>query len=195
MMFRVLCISLVVWLAGCANVVKVEGEQIIHQRLAVTVTQPWNKVLLGHEGQPFESWTLDGLTLDHLRFWAAVKPGQSLAAGRAVVPAGGTAPRVPTFRAGMTPDELVGLFEQLYAANGSIVTLGKTAPDRFAGLAAVRFEFTVVRKSDGVQMRGVGWVAVHRDELFASTFVAPRLSFFARLLPRAEAVVSSARIL
>jgi hypothetical protein len=30
--------------------------------------------------------------------------------------------------------------------------------------------------------------------LFASTFVAPRLAFFDRLLPKAEAVVATARI-
>jgi hypothetical protein len=32
------------------------------------------------------------------------------------------------------------------------------------------------------------------EELYAATFVAPRLSFYQRLLPMAEAVVQSARI-
>lgn len=195
MNFRSLWLCLALLLAGCANVVKVEGEQIVNQRLRVQVADAWNKISVGGQSQPFEAWTQDGLTLDHLRFWAAIKPGQSLL----VTPAGATAPgqkppRVPTYRAGMPFDEVVGLFELVYAADGSIVTLGKTEPARFAGEPGVRFEFAVVRKADGVQLQGVGWVAVRKDELFAATFVAPRLAFFARLLPKADAVVATARI-
>jgi hypothetical protein len=35
---------------------------------------------------------------------------------------------------------------------------------------------------------------VRKDELFAATFGAPKLSFYARLLPKAEVVISSALI-
>jgi hypothetical protein len=63
----------------------------------------------------------------------------------------------------------------------------------------VRFEFTLARRRDDLTMQGVGWVAVRPDpvygeELYAATFVAPRLSFYQRLLPMAEAVVKTARI-
>jgi hypothetical protein len=37
-------------------------------------------------------------------------------------------------------------------------------------------------------------VSVRKNELFAATFVAPRLAFYPRLLPKAEAVVRSAEI-
>jgi hypothetical protein len=188
-----LCLPLL--MTGCASVVKVEGEQVVNQRLVVKVTDAWNKLTTGGQGQPFEAWTQDGLMLDHLRFWAAIKPGQTLLVAPSVpVGSGRRAPQVPTFRAGMSADELVALFELVYAADGSLVTPGKVEPVRFAGEAGVRFEFAVVRKSDGVQLRGVGWVAVHQGVLFASTFVAPRLAFFGRLLPKAEAVVATARI-
>ncbi|MFO1194413.1 MAG: hypothetical protein U1F00_20010 [Rhodoferax sp.] len=195
MMLRRLCLCLLVWLAGCANVIKIEGEQVLNQRLAVTVSDAWNKVSLGAQNQPYEAWTQDGLTLDHLRFWAGIEPGKSLMAAPPFSGGSGQKPpRLPTFRAGMPPDELVGLFELLYAADGSIVTLGRTEPARFAGEPGVRFEFAVLRKSDGVQLQGVGWLAVRNNQLFASTFVAPRLAFFPRLLPRAEAVVATAKI-
>jgi hypothetical protein len=63
----------------------------------------------------------------------------------------------------------------------------------------VRFEFTLARRSDDLNMRGVGWAAVRPDpmwgeELFAATFVAPRLGFYPHLLPMAEAVVKTARV-
>ena len=195
MMPRRLMLCLTLLMTGCASVVKVEGEQVVNQRLVVKVADAWNKLVTAGEGQPFEAWTQDGLMLDHLRFWAAIKPGQTLLVAPSVpVGAGRRALQVPTFRAGMSADELVALFELVYAADGSLVTLGKLEPVRFAGEAAVRFEFAVARKSDGVQLQGVGWVAVHQGMLFASTFVAPRLAFFGRLLPKAEAVVATARI-
>jgi hypothetical protein len=92
----------------------------------------------------------------------------------------------------------VSLFEELYATAGT-VSVTKMEPALFAGQKGVRFEFTLARRSDDLDMQGVGWVAVREDptwgeELYAATFVAPRLSFYQRLLPMAEAVVQSARI-
>jgi hypothetical protein len=194
-MKKIAVIALVLWFAGCANVVKVEGDQTVNTRLSVKVADAWNKISIGGQTQPFDVWTQDGLSLDHLRFWAAVKGGQNLIVAPAgSTPVGQKVPRMPTYRAGMPADELVGLFELMYAVDGSIVTMGKVAPVRFAGEQGVRFEFAVVRKSDGVQLQGVGWVAVRNSELFGASFVAPRLAFFPRLLPKVEAIVATATI-
>lgn len=173
-----------------------EGDQVINNRMAVKLTDAWNKVDLPGNKQPFDVWTQEGLTIDHLRFWAAVGNNQEMMKRPpgASVPQGGKAASLPTYVAGMQPDQLVSLFESLYAADGSIVTMNKVEPAAFAGEKGVRFEFALTRKSDDVQLRGVGWVAVKRNELFAATFVAPRLSFFPRLLPKAENVVKTAQI-
>jgi hypothetical protein len=58
----------------------------------------------------------------------------------------------------------------------------------------VRFEFTLARRADDLTLKGVGWAAEHDRELYAATFAAPRLTFFAKLLPMAEAVVKTAHI-
>jgi hypothetical protein len=107
-------------------------------------------------------------------------------------------PRVPTFRPGLSPEKLVSLFEELYA-NAGTVTITRMEPTVFAGQKGVRFEFTLERRRDDLTMQGVGWVAVRPDptvgeELYAATFVAPKLSFYQRLLPMAEAVVKTARV-
>jgi len=94
----------------------------------------------------------------------------------------------------MQPDQLVNLFEVLYAIDGSMVSIGKVEPTVFAGERGVRFEFAVTRKLDGVQLSGVGWAAVRKNELYAASFVAPRLAFFPRLAPKVERVVQSALI-
>lgn len=194
-MKKLLALLLVSLLAACTSIVKVEGDQVIKNRMAVKLTDAWNKVELPGNQQPFDVWTQEGLTIDHLRFWAAVASNQELIKQpRTSVPQGGKAARTPTYVAGMQPDQLVSLFETLYAADGSIVVMNKVEPAAFAGEKGVRFEFSVTRKSDDVQLRGVGWVAVKKNELFAATFVAPRLSFFPRLLPKAENVVKTAQI-
>lgn len=182
-------------LAGCVSMVQVDGEQVINNRMSVQLTEAWNKLSVPGTVQPFEVWTQEGMSLDNLRFWAAIRSGQELMVVRpSSVPIGTKPPRMPTYTAGMPPDQLVALFETLYSLDGSIVKTTKVEPTVFAGEKGIRFEFSCMRKADGVQLSGIGWFSVRNNELFAATFVAPKLSFFDRIKPKAESVVRSARI-
>jgi hypothetical protein len=194
-MKALLALLLAFTLAACTTIAKVEGEQVVNGKLVVNVSDAWNKVTDPWEGEPYDMWTQEGIPLDHLRLWAGVKPGQALVAKPMVLfrAPGEKDPRYPTFTAGLPPDRLVNLFETLYANEGP-VQITRMEPAMFAGEKGVRFEFTLARRADDVTLQGVGWVAVHRNELFAATFAAPRLTFYPRLLPMAEAVVKSARI-
>lgn len=187
-------------LSACAMAYRMEGDQVVNDRLAVHVPAAWNHVSDPWDNDPYDTWTRDGMPLDHLRLWGGVKPGQPLMSRPMVFlrTEDEKAPRVPTFRTGLPPEKLVSLFEELYA-NAGTVHVTKVEPADFAGTRGVRFEFALVRRSDDLPMRGVGWVAVrpepvHGEELYAATFVAPRLGFYERLLPLAEAVVQSARV-
>jgi hypothetical protein len=186
---------LVAFLAACASIAKVEGEQHVGDKLVVNVSAAWNKVTDPWDGGPYDMWTQEGIPLDHLRLWGGIPSGKALVAKPTVFfRAPGTKdPRYPTFTANLPPDKLVTLFEALYANEGS-VNVTRVEPTVFAGQKGVRFEFTLARRADDVTLKGVGWVAVHKDELYAATFAAPRLAFFDRLLPMAEAVVKTARI-
>jgi hypothetical protein len=200
MIRRLLPLLLALLLTACANISRMEGEQVVNERLAVHVTDAWNKVSDPWDVDPYDTWTQEGIPLDHLRFWGGVRPGQVLMTRPVVFTRAADAKdvRVPTFRQGLPPEKLVSLFEELYATAG-VVTVTRVEPTVFAGQKGVRFEFTLERRRDDLEMRGVGWVAVRTDptygeELYAATFVAPKLSFFERLLPMAESVVRSARI-
>lgn len=199
-MKRLVLLLSVLLLAACANISRMEGEQVVNGRLAVQVPEAWNRVGDPWDVAPYDTWTQEGVPLDHLRLWGGVRPGQPLMTRPVVFSRAADArqPRVPSFRPGLTPDKLVSLFEELYA-NAGTVTITRVEPTVFAGQKGVRFEFTLERRRDDLAMRGVGWVAVRADpqvgeELYAATFVAPRLSFYERLLPMAEAVVKSAHI-
>ena len=199
-MKRLLLVVMALVLAACTSMSKMEGEQVVGERLVVHVPGAWNKVVDRAEQPPYDTWTQEGIPLDHLRLWGGVRPGQPLMTKWATYSRAEDAKerRVPTFRPGLTPEKLVSLFEELYATAGA-VSITRVEPTVFAGERGVRFEFTLARRSDDLNMRGVGWVAVRPDpvwgeELFAATFVAPRLAFYDRLLPMAEAVVKTARV-
>ena len=199
-MKRVTLLLLAAVLAGCTSMAKMDGEQVVNERLVVDVPAAWNKVVDRSEKAPFDTWTQEGIPLDHLRLWGGVRPGQPLITRWASYSRAEDAreARVPSFRPGLTPEKLVSLFEGVYATAGT-VTITQVEPTEFAGMKGVRFEFTLARRSDDLNMRGAGWVAVRPDpvwgeELYAATFVAPRLSFYDRLLPMAEAVVKTARV-
>src|SRR5204863_150929 len=83
--------------------------------LALKVAGAWNKVAPPGSRQPYDVWTQEGIFLDELRFWAAVKPGEALVVPPPVRAQDQKAPRVPTFTPGMSADQLVNLFETIYA--------------------------------------------------------------------------------
>ena len=199
-MKRLAALGSLLLLAGCVSMSSMQGPQVVNDKLAVDVPQAWNKMTDRLVQDPYETWTQEGLPLDHLRFWGGVRPGQPLMVKPAMFSRQPDArePRVPTFRQGLSHEKLVNLFEELYATAGT-VTITKVEPTVFAGQKGVRFEFTLARRRDDLSMQGVGWVAVRPDatygeELYAATFVAPKLSFFPRLLPVAEQVVKTARV-
>lgn len=199
-MKRLALVLLALALAACTSISRMEGEQVVNDRLVIQVPGAWNKVSDFWTVDPYDTWTQEGIPLDNLRFWGGLHPGQTLVQrevgfSRA---ADSRDPRTPTFRAGLGAEQLVALFEEVYAHAGT-VNITKVEPAVFAGQQGVRFEFTLARRSDDLDMLGVGWIAVHPDptwgeDLYAATFVAPRLSFFHRLLPMAEQVVKTAHI-
>lgn len=194
-MKALVALVLAVLLAACTSIAKVEGDQVVNNKLVVNVPAAWNKVTDPWDSGPYDMWTQEGIPLDHLRLWAGIPAGKALVAKPTILfrAPGEKDPRYPTFVVGLPPDKLVNLFESIYANEG-LVNITRIEPAQFAGEKGVRFEFTLARRADDLTLRGVGWVAVHKNELYAATFVAPRLTFFAKLLPMAEAVVKTARI-
>jgi hypothetical protein len=87
----------------------------------------------------------------------------------------------------------VTLFASLQARDGSAVTLEKVEPAQFVGVPGVRFRFSALRPADDMRLSGVGWAAVRGGQLYAMTFVAPRIDFFARHEAQVEQIAKSAR--
>jgi len=189
----VLALLLLLALAGCVSVAKVEtGEHAVGERMSITLDSAWNKLNLPNGG-PAETWTMEGLPVDQLLVYSGIKNDQMIHAEPRATGAGAT-PKSFRFRSNMQPDEIVAMFEGMLTRDGSRFTLVKLEPAPFGGLKGFRFEFSLIRKIDNVQLSGLGYGAVSKGELFAVLYMAPRLAFYARHVAHVEALCRSARI-
>ena len=181
--------GLVLMLAGCAQVSHVPaGQAVVGQRMVVDLDRGWNQFAnLGSGTMP--TWTREGITVDTLVFYAGLRSGDLIAP----TPAEPKGQPALIYRAEMTAAEIVSLFERLYTRGGSTFTLDNVSQESFVGVPGYRFEFSSIRKSDDVRLRGVGWFAQRDGELFAITYTAPRLAFFPAGICSAESIAHSAR--
>ncbi len=185
---RLLALLLPILLAACAGpTIRAvdQGEAVVAERLALHVDQPWNR-FSGPNFGPLPRWTRDGIHVDVIEFYVAVKDGQPL-----LPPAKDKAPPLP-FRATMKPHEITALFEALLARDGSVVALERLAPARFLGGAGFRFDLSRIRKGNDVRDALTGWGVVRNDELTVMLYSAPALHFYPRDIAEVERIAASA---
>jgi hypothetical protein len=177
-------------MTACVSVSKVEtGEQKVGDRLVLSLTSAWNHVSAPNAG-PAQTWTIEGLPVDQLLLYSGLKDGEAIHGTNH----GDTAKKTFTFRSGMQPDEIAGLFEGMLTRDGSRYQLVKLEPSEFGGRKGFRFQYALTRKIDNVQLSGIGYGAVSQGELFALVYMAPRLGFYERHAPTVERVAQSARV-
>lgn len=182
-------LSLTLAMTGCAVVTKIgPGEALIAEKISVPVDAGWNQFAGRFGGSNAQAlWTNEGLTIDQLSFFVALKDGDAIA------PPIGKDQRPLSFKSAMQPHEVVALFEAFYTRDGSSFKLDKLEPTDFLGQRGWRANYTVVRKVDDVKLAGSAWAMVRAGELYAMTYTAPSLGFYPRQLPRVEKVASAAR--
>ena len=189
-MIRLVCALLLSLLAACASVTKVDsGPHTIGERLVITIDGAWNQVNAPNMG-PAQTWTMEGLPIDQLILYSGIKDGQVVHAE------GGNsgARKSFAFRSSMQPDEIVAMFEGMLTRDGSTFKLAKLEPSTFGG-KGFRFEYSLIRKVDNVELLGVGYGSVSKGQLFALLYFAPRLTFFPRQRQRVEEIARSARLI
>ena len=189
-MKKYLLMPLVVWLAACVtppSVMSESGEQLIGDRLVITLDGSWNHVT-GGPVQAAQHWTMEGLPIDDLQVYSGIKDGE------AIHSVSGNSSKPFVFHSAMQPDEIISLFEGMLSRDGSTFQLTKSEPAMFGGIKGYHFEFKVVRKIDSVELAGLGYGAVSNGELFSIVYVAPRMTFFGRHEARVENIARGARI-
>jgi hypothetical protein len=176
---------------GCAQVSQVaSGDVVVRNKMTVTIDQPWNKFERSPAGDNHPTWTVDGVTVDALKFYVALSDGDLIAA----TPNEPKGQKALAFKSAMNQQEILSLFEGLYSRGGSTFTLDRVAPHTFMGKNGFKATWTGVRKTDNVRLSGVIWATVHNGQLYALTYTAPTLAFFAKNQGAVEKIVASARL-
>lgn len=157
-------------------------------RLKIDIAEQWNRMNLPGGG-PAQIWTMEGLPIDQLLIYAGLKDDQAIHGTS-------TNPKVKAFkfRSNMQPDEIVALFEGMLTRDSSRFTLMKLEPSTFGTGSGFRFEFELVRRVSNLTLRGVGYGAVSKGELFSLLYVAPRLNFYPRHIAAVEKISASAAV-
>jgi hypothetical protein len=181
---------LVCIIPGCVSIAKIEkGDHTLGERMSVTIEGPWNHLNVPNLG-PAQTWTMEGLPVDQLLLYSGLKDGEAIhARGQ-----GGPKAKTFTFRSTMQPSEIVELFEGMLTRDGSRFRMTRLDPVPFGGQKGFRFEYTLTRRVDNVQLSGLGYGAISKGELFAVVYMAPRLAFFSRHKDRVESIARSARL-
>lgn len=175
-------------LAACVSMSAVgPGEVTVQDKLVVRLDSAWNKFNAPGSSKT-ELWTTDGLSLDVLRFFVAIGEGEPLLEVR-----GANEKQVPKFRAGMQPQEIVELYDAVASQGGNRFHLEKLSPANFAGAAGFRFDYTLVRKGDEVELKGFCYGVVRDKRLYLMTFQAPKIHYYAQHAQRAQAAALSIR--
>jgi hypothetical protein len=177
---------LVLLLAGCASATKMHGEHTLGSRLVVNPEGPWNRIDLAIFG-PAEVWTMEGVPVDQLLVYPGIRDEQ-------VVHGAGGPGKSFAFRSTMQPEEVVAMFEGMLTRDGSQFKLSRLEPVSFGGGKGFRFEYSVIRRADGVVLSGLGYGTVSQGELFALLYHAPRLTFFPRHRGAVEQMARSVQI-
>ena len=90
--------------------------------------------------------------------------------------------------------QIVALFEGMLTRDGSTFKLTKLEPAPFSSGKGFRFEYSLIRKADNVELSGTASAAVSRNELFAIVYQAPKLVFYPRHQERVTCMMQSARL-
>jgi len=177
------CVKPVTWVGVSALPVALPGH------FSVRGDAVWNR-LDGGDPDTYDAWwTANGSSLDLLRFHTGIASGQPLIRSKAK-----TTKATAVFQASMQPEEIVELYEAYLTSGGSTFKRDKLAPAPFAGGNGFRFEYTLIRKADDVTLKGMGYGVVRKDTLYLMTFQAPRIHYYAALLPKVEEMAKTAQI-
>jgi len=169
-----------------------EGEvrKVGKSDLEVTVVGDWNRSTQRptHES---ESWTQNGVGLDDLGFYGAVKKGEALFRQRDK-----KKDPLPKYDPAMLPTDIAEWFENSArnALGSALFEVTAVRPAKLAGADGVEMDFAYATEGDNLERRGVARAATIGGKLYLISFDAPKLHYYEAGLGSALAIMNSARI-
>lgn len=187
---RAAALTAILGLAGCVSIVDAPaGTYAVSPHYNVTLGREWSDITAIWIGRSanIRLLTIDGPSLNRLYITDGLAPGGSLV--NASTKTSGT----PTYRADMSPTELVEFVTDSVAGLDYLhVESQNLRPARFAGGDALRFDLTATTQG-GLEMRGTALVAEHEGRLYLILYLAPAEHYFTATLQEVEGIMQSVR--
>lgn len=178
-------------LGGCVSIADAPaGAYKVSGTYQVTLGREWSDISPVMLGQPktVKLLTIDGPALNRLYVTDGLAPGAFI-----VKPAKKELP-TPTYRAGMTPNELAEfVVDTVVALDYEKAEMTGIKPARFGAVDALRVDVKAVTPA-GLQMSGTSLVAESGGKLYVILYLAPSEHYFGATLPEVEGVMASAKL-
>jgi hypothetical protein len=183
-------VAAAVTLAGCETIIDVPAGQIaVGDSFQATTAHEWADISKTVVGAPanVRLLSIDGPLLNRLYIVGPMAPGD------AIVKAQTKDVRTPTYRAAMSPNEMVELVTDTVAAlDYQRPESSGLRPAKFAGENALRFDLAAKTK-DGLNISGTAETAEIGGKLYVVLYLAPSEHYYAATLPEIEGILASAR--
>ena len=184
-------LAITVALSSCISIKDAPaGAFAVGPHYGVTLGRQWSDISELWPNRPSSArlLTIDGPSLNRLYVTDGIAPG-----GWLIQPVR-NATRTPTYRADMSPTELVEFVTDSVAGFDFLrVETQNLRPARFAGSDALRFDLTAATRP-GLEMRGTALVAEHEGRLYLILYLAPSEHYYSATLQEVEGIMSSVRV-
>ncbi len=187
--------STVIFLGACTHYTLVEPKpQTIDDQLGTVNPQnPWNRVARGK----IEVWTIDGPTLQAVRFYKGLQDGEKL------LPIRTNAKQMPVYRPNMRANEIMEFFiDSLIAAErlgwreanltASHIAAENLRPFDLNGLSGFRFEIRFAA-SNGLEYDGFVVGTLIEEKLYLISYSGTRQYYYPKYKQAAENLIASIR--
>ena len=185
-----LCAALVVAAPARAGWKQLNADQPVKVGgMTLSPSSDWNQggsVL----AKPGVSWTHDGFDLNAFEVFPGVPAGKPLYKERSR-----KNNPMPKFDPTLLLPELADFFERSFRAGKGVTdfTVEASDPAPFAGGQGLEVHYRYSLPNDELVRRGVARLAVVDKKLYAATFYAPEVHYFAAGLPEAKSLMDKAR--
>lgn len=177
-------------LAGWKVMPAGQAAAVAKSGLKVTPQSAWNRSS-ARPSKKGESWTLDGMLLNELRFFAGIAPGESLVKER-----NKKDKPLPKFSAQMLAPDIVQYFEatQRIVLGTSLFEVDSVEPATLAGHQGVRFTYHYAVQGDELRRNGEARAAIIGGKLYLIDFSAPALHYFDANIAEVRTLMDGAKL-
>jgi hypothetical protein len=176
-------------LSACVSVVSAPAGPYKVGSAQVTLGHEWSDISAIMFARPAKVrlLSMDGPLLNRLYVTDGLAPGEFM-----VKPMTKERP-TPTYRAGMSPNELVEFVSDSVAAlDYQRVETDNLRPAKFGSSDALRFDIKAKSK-EGLDVSATALVAENAGKLYVVLYIAPTEHYYAAELPEVETVIGSVK--